>query len=70
MPENTGYYKKFTVIDNRTGKEVDEETFTLKLESDPLAPAALRAYIDAAANRGGYEQMVTGLTAKLEELGG
>jgi hypothetical protein len=42
-----GYYKKFTVTDNRTGEEVDEETFTIKMHSDPHARAALLAYADS-----------------------
>ena len=48
MPENDkGYYKKYTIIDNRTGDEVDDATFTLNLDTDPDARVALEAYAEA-----------------------
>jgi hypothetical protein len=61
MPTMDGLHKKFTVIDNRTGEEVDEFTFTLKPESDPMAYAALETYRDAADIEGGYEELVEDL---------
>ncbi len=63
MPENVGLYKKYTVIDNRTGEEVDEFTFTLKPEGDPLAYQALATYRDEADIEGGYEELVDALDA-------
>ena len=42
-----GYWQKYRVIDNRTGEEVHERTFTIKLDSDPHAAAAMRAYANA-----------------------
>jgi hypothetical protein len=68
VPENAPYYKKFTVIDNRTGEEVEERTFTLKIDSDPFAGPALLAYRDAAEVEGGYEQVVAAIDEILEEL--
>lgn len=65
MPENAGFYKKFTVIDNRTNEEVTERTFTLKIDSDPFAKSALKAYRDAAETNGGYEQIVEAIDALL-----
>lgn len=61
MPEDAGLYKKFTVIDNRTGEEVDEFTFTLKPTTDPMAWAALREYRNEAAYLGGYDTLVDAL---------
>jgi len=68
MPENTGYYKKFIVIDNRTGEEVVGRTFTLKLDSDPFALPALKAYVAAAKEAGGYDELVAGFAPLLAEL--
>lgn len=48
MPENDkGYYQKYTVIDNRTGEEVEGQTFTLNLDTDPAAKVAMQAYAEA-----------------------
>lgn len=48
MPQNDiGLYKKYTVIKNSTGEEVQEETFTFNLETDPHAEVAMLAYAEA-----------------------
>jgi hypothetical protein len=51
MPEtDKGYYQKYTVIDNRTGEEVEGRTFTLNLDTDPHAAEALVCYAEAIEN--------------------
>ena len=67
MPENTGYYDKFTVIRNSTGETVDEPTFTVLLESDPFALTAMEAYADVAELTGGYEDLVAGFREYIAE---
>jgi hypothetical protein len=47
MPDKRGYYKKFTVIDNRTGVEYMGRTFTFKVDEDPRARVALLVYANA-----------------------
>lgn len=43
-PQPQGYWQKYRVIDNTTGEELTEKTFTMKIETDPHARAALLAY--------------------------
>lgn len=49
--DTNGYYQKFRVIDNRTGEEVTEPTFTLKLLSDPFARHAVLTYAQDIAEQ-------------------
>lgn len=50
MADPNGYYKKFVVYrandDGTPGEEVIERTFTLLLDSDPLAAETMLAYAD------------------------
>ncbi|GIO33105.1 hypothetical protein J2TS6_42460 [Paenibacillus albilobatus] len=46
-----GLYKKYTVINNDTGKEVEGEYFILKPENDPAARAALIHYAVNSDNK-------------------
>jgi hypothetical protein len=66
MPENVGYYQKYTVIDNRTGDPVEGRTFTLNLDTDPFAMGALAAYREAIHEDGGYGNLVADLDDILE----
>jgi hypothetical protein len=43
-----GFYKKYNVF--KDGIEINEKTFTLLFESDPIAKIALKAYADATSN--------------------
>jgi hypothetical protein len=42
-----GLYKKYRVIEVATGEEVEEPTFTFKLQSDQYAIAPMMAYAEA-----------------------
>lgn len=46
MTDNKRLYDKFTVIDNRTGDRVQDQTFTLIPSRDPAARIAVQAYAD------------------------
>jgi hypothetical protein len=46
-----GLYKKFTVINNETGEEVQEQTFTLNPQTDPIAKSALLHYASETPNQ-------------------
>ncbi|MCM3257125.1 hypothetical protein M3664_04920 [Paenibacillus lautus] len=48
---NKGLYKKYTIINNETGQEVEGEYFVLKPENDPAARAALIHYATRTENK-------------------
>ena len=45
-----GLYNKYTVINNETGREVEDWCFVLKPSKDPAAKVALKAYANATEN--------------------
>ena len=45
-----GLYKKFSVINIETGEEVQEQTFTLNPQTDPIAKSALMHYANETPN--------------------
>jgi len=69
MVKNEGYYKKYTVIDNATGEEYEGRTFTIKIDEDPSAAAALEAYADDTRMRG-FEVLADALDDIVLELAG
>lgn len=66
MPENKGYYQKFDVT-RKDGKPIEGRTFTLLIDTDPFAPAAMKAYRDAAEAAGGYDDLVAFIDGYLAE---
>ena len=65
MPENRGYYEKYR-IERTDGKPITSRTFVLEVDRDPFALAALGAYRAAAAQAGGYSELVAALDAILD----
>jgi hypothetical protein len=52
MSENEkGLYKKYTVINNDTGKEIEGEAFILRPDRDITAVVALEAYAETTENQ-------------------
>lgn len=66
MPQNEGYFNKYNVT-RVDGKPVGR-TFTIEVDRDPFAVAALAAYRNAADDAGGLGQLVTGLDGLLGEI--
>lgn len=63
-----GYHKRFRVIREETGEEVEERTFTLIPSRDPLAAVALAAYAEAAREVDGNEDLHQDITEWLASL--
>jgi hypothetical protein len=52
MSENEkGLYKKYTLINNETGKEIEGEAFILRPDRDDTALVAMEAYAEATENQ-------------------
>lgn len=66
MPKNEGFYQKYRV-ERTDGRTITGPTFTLEIDHDPFAVAALTAYADAAEAAGGYELLVADLRELVEE---